>query len=183
MSGLPPAIEAWITVRPSTGSSHWTRNAWSAISDVVWRIASSFPERFWTDRRGVLVEVDEAYPFGERLHWPYKCWLVQRRTFIDALDGRGVLARVVTQDERDACEVASDLVELGRADEALALLDLVAPSRLDRKCPACGARVGKPCFDLGRAVQNHIGLWCPEFERVVPHAARMAPPPIAPRST
>jgi hypothetical protein len=60
------------------------------------------------------------------------------------------------------CEVARDLVELQRIDEAKALLDEQAPTRHDEWCAACGAygawvdipgvvsaRKGSPCQEMG----------------------------------
>lgn len=31
-----------------------------------------------------LAAIDAAYPFGERAHYPYKMWLLERRAWIDA---------------------------------------------------------------------------------------------------
>lgn len=94
--------------------------------------------------------IDAAYPFGARVHWPYKQWLVERAAFVEAASS------APSRDEAAVCLVAHDLVELGRIDEARALMDEQAPNRLKRPCPACGARAGAACREL-----------------LVPHEARL----------
>jgi hypothetical protein len=32
-------------------------------------------------RAQIALDIDAAYPFGERKHWPYKAWLSVRREF------------------------------------------------------------------------------------------------------
>ena len=58
--------------RPGT----WFARAEAVIAQVV----GSFPSG--TDRAQVLKAIDAAYPFGQRKHWPYKCWLDARRRWL-----------------------------------------------------------------------------------------------------
>lgn len=85
--------------------------------------------------------------------------------------------RPPTAADAAVCEVARDLVLLGRIAEAEKLLAEQAPRRLNRKCPACDMRVGKPCRDPGEPVVIDLGMtvirertW---ITLVVPHAARL----------
>jgi hypothetical protein len=151
---LGPSLDAWRMTR-------WPRSIWRVgarkrIQDVVESIA----EADLADKAAVLERVDAAYPFGERKYEPYKCWLKERRLFIAALEGP---CAVPTADEAGVCEVAGDLVQLGRVDEARKLLDEQAPNRLGRKCTACGAGPRVPCVSIGTLPRILI----------VPHLARV----------
>lgn len=68
--------------------------------------------------------------------------------------------------------VAGDLVEMGRVDEARALLDEQAPHRLARWCPSCGEMAGQPCRDY--VYRWEIGTHYPVL--VVPHLSRINGP-------
>jgi len=37
--------------------------------------------------QAIVSQIDQAYPFGERDHWPYKAWLAERHIAIAALRG------------------------------------------------------------------------------------------------
>lgn len=115
----------------------------------------------------MLALVDAGYPFGERAHEPYKCWLKERELFREALAGPPTMP---TADEAGACEVARDLVELGRLDEARKLVEERAPNRLAMRCLACGARAGEPCIDLSLPIE-FVGTSAAEL--LVPHHVRL----------
>lgn len=51
-------------------------------------------------------------------------------------------------DEVWACEVARDMIELGRDVDAKALVEVQAPNRHAERCVACGAAKGQACRDL-----------------------------------
>lgn len=66
----------------------------------------------------------------------------------------------LTAEERGACEVAEDLAQCGRPDEALALLKREAPHRLRHACQVCGSAPGSQCReldgDLGPRIAPHM---------------------------
>jgi hypothetical protein len=149
----PEAFHLWQTMRGPT--SHWRQAARATMIAVV---------REHRDR-GELADdaelqkaVDAAYPFGERKYLPYKMWLLERKLFRDACV---VPAATPSADEVGVCEVARDLVELGRHDEARKLVEEQAPNRLGRRCPVCAAKIGAPCY-------AHDALYL-----IVPHHARL----------
>lgn len=125
-------------------------------------------------RTRLLAAVDAAYPFGIRKHQPYKDWLTERKLLHEALADVGKVA-LPTKDEIDACEVARDMVEEGRLDDARAVLEQ-APNRLARKCPACGAAIGSPCGESRPAPRPHASPF-DGIDRgvtmLVPHHARL----------
>lgn len=106
----------------------WRRRA----RETILRVLDEVGER---EATVVLAAVDAAYPFVSRSRYPYKAWLWERRTLIDAL---AIKPTLPSKDEADVCEVARDAVLEGKLDLARQLLDQ-APNRLARKCPACGA--------------------------------------------
>ncbi|CAN5178839.1 hypothetical protein BH11MYX1_BH11MYX1_04470 [soil metagenome] len=55
------------------------------------------------------------------------------------------MSATTTRDRIGAWEVALDLIELGREDEAKALLDAELSDRLTVPCAACGASAGWKC--------------------------------------
>lgn len=154
--------------------SRWRVRARGAISRVI----DANPE---ADTRTLLAAVDAAYPFGERAHHPYKAWLAERAQLIDDLKSD----TPPSPEEWAAIEVAGDLLELGRAEEARKLLDEQAPLRHARRCESCGAAPGKPCreaevatFALTRPFQDAMGHTFADVtyvERAIPHAARVQP--------
>ncbi len=116
------------------------------------------------DTKKLFADLRRSYPFGERKMWPYKAWLGEIGVLRQAFSV-GVAA---STEEQAACEVASDLVELGRADEAMALLNEQAPDRLDRACSSCGAKRGCPCreVDLSDVEPDLFGEKRPLLARV-----------------
>ncbi len=174
------------------------KSRWAARSRAVMRAAIEpllpivgLEDPGIVDSAALLAAVDAAYPFGERKMHPYKCWLAERRILIDALNDTSLLnganhirRDAPTSDDLHACEVAHDLVELGREDEARKLLEEQAPRRLNRKCPACSEPSGKPCIDhvsetinrrtgtpLSISMARSYGV-C-HVPRIVPHLARL----------
>lgn len=125
----------------------------------------------------LLAAVDAAYPFGERARLPYKAWLAERQLLVDEIEPPP------SPDEWAAIEVARDLVELGRVEEARALLEEQAPGRHARRCPTCGAARGESCRDL-RSVLSTFGPGSVPYNAtsyreivpcLIPHAARVQP--------
>lgn len=133
----------------------WRRRARAAICRAVESYLNTHADIEAAELRRL---VDDAYPFGMRKYHPYKMWLSERRAFLDLLEQPQPMSAA----EVAAIDVAIDLVELGRVDEAEALLRDQAPNRLNAKCPACNAGRGRRCND-GDGV------------RVIPHAARVQP--------
>lgn len=163
----------------STHKSRWRERANAAMRAVV----NANRELAATDPAALLKLVDAAYPFGERAMHPYKAWLAERKIFVDVLFPPKPPAQP-TQDDYAACLVALDLVEIGRVDDTKKLLDEQAPNRLGRKCPACGAKPLRQCFDLATTNAADLGYSViPErksVERLVPHDARVEPKQPAP---
>jgi len=129
--------------------------------EIVEVLVASAPDVL-ADHEELLRRIDAAYPFGERRYHPYKMWLEERRLLRDALNSSPLPSR----EESEVCQVAFDLVEVGRVDDARKLLEEQAPNRLSRECPACGAKAKRPCADIGDAYEV-------PFIRVVPHLARV----------
>jgi hypothetical protein len=136
--------------------SQWRRHARFAMRDAIRDLLKS---RAPLDEASILAVVDAAYPFGERARHPYKAWLQERVLLREYLAG-GPRSKIEgpTAEDAAACEVAVDLVELGRVDEAKALLAQQAPRRLNRVCQACGAEVGKPCREQREEIVVDNGL-------------------------
>lgn len=152
--------------------SRWRRDARRTIIEVVEVLELAAPTVL-ADPKELLARVDAAYPFGQRKHEPYKCWLTERRLFIEAIRDKTTLP---TEDEIGVCEVARDLVELGREDEARTLVEEQAPHRLARKCPACDAKSGRPCRDFlyeDPPVMGYGQYPTGEVHLIVPHYARL----------
>lgn len=119
------------------------------------------------DEASLWRAVSAAYPFGERRYHPYKIWLDEV--------AKTKLARTprVSVDDAAVVLVAHDLVQLGRVDEAEALLAAQAPGRLTRKCPTCGAWPGRRCREVTASVtigRKTLNNYTP---LAVPHAARV----------
>lgn len=168
----PEAKRLWMQKR--VPKSRWRREAIVAIGRVL---MSASPDLL-ADDDALLKAVDAAYPFGERKYLPYKMWLLERKLFREAMVAP---AGTPSSDEAGVCEVAGDLVQLGRIDEARRLLEQ-APNRLGRKCPACAMPVGTPCIDMSRppTAEDWVGAgdnrrirpgW---RDMIVPHQARLA---------
>lgn len=132
MTGIE-ATKRLAALRPPDGGWQWRARR---------RILEALEHHGDLEGDELLAQVDAAYPFGDRKHYPYKAWLAERRILIGLMTPEPVMP---SADEAAACMVARDLVELGREDEARALLDAQAPNRLTRKCPACGALPGREC--------------------------------------
>lgn len=117
------------------------------------------------DPVAMLKAMSKAYPFGSRTGHPYKMWLKEMAIARSKLRGRLDTPGV---DEIEVCNVARDLVEDDKLEEANELLKQ-APNRLGRQCPACGQPRGEPCEepDLDTAQYQK---WKP---MLVPHAARL----------
>lgn len=146
--------------------SQWRRAAIAAIG----RVLNAASPELLADDVALLKAIDAVYPFGERKYLPYKMWLLERRLFREAC---AAPAATPSADEIGVCEVAGDLVQLGRIDEARKLLEQ-APNRLGRRCPACGARPGQLCASMP-AEDNEKRCTCPE--RASHDDIAAAPPP------
>jgi hypothetical protein len=109
----------------------------------------------------VLKGVDAEYPFGQRSHHPYKAWLTER-AILKAVLGLDEQPPEPNAEDFAAVEVAIDLVESERFEEALALLAEQAPRRLNRDCPVCGAKKYRDCLSPGSG-----------GPRIVPHIGRV----------
>lgn len=165
-------FEQWFQLPRPT--SRWRIRARAAIRGAILHSFGDCPEHFNED--AVMVAVDAAYPFGPRSHHPYKAWLAERKLFKET-----VLTMPIefapTADDYAACEVATDLVEMGRDDEARQLLADQAKRRLARACPTCGVARDMQCREI---VGDDVAI---APSRIVPHLARVAvdTPSVAPR--
>lgn len=141
---------------PASKYRHRTRVIILEVLDVLEGVASPVMD----DNKALLARVDAAYCFGPRKYFPYKMWLEERRLFREALAGERALP---SRDEATVCEVARDLVELGREADAITALGL-APNRLARRCVVCAAKPGQPCYGYDR-----LYLTVPHHARLVGH--------------
>jgi len=146
----PEALRLWQCRRAP--ESRWRRAAIATIGNVI----KAHPELL-SDEGALLQAVDAAYPFGSREMLPYKMWLLERKIFREAC-----AAATAGPEEHEAVQVAGDMVEWGRVDDARRLLAGQAPNRHGRACPACKARVGQPCTGFGTGLKL-----------LVPHLARV----------
>ena len=63
-------------------------STWRAIARGVIEHEVAEAKRAGVSGRAEIIKrVDDAYPFGEREHYPYKVWLEERKTAIALLDG------------------------------------------------------------------------------------------------
>lgn len=154
-------VEQWLTM--AAPRSKWRARARRAMHPIV---ASGMTDGM--SKQEIMTTVDKAYPFGERKYAPYKAWLEERQLLIAAFAVRP------SQQERDACEVASDLVSEGRTEDALSLMEREAPNALNLRCPACNVRPGHACIRLSDFPGSRL---------VVPHRARLGGPAEQPRTT
>jgi len=161
-----PGFVGWVNrvSYPSDATkSNWGRQALRVMRDVWLEFCAEFKadgrEIELSEARELVSRIDRAYPFGMRRYTPYKVWLAERRILKRALFDQ---LPAPTHEDLAAVEVAIDLAELGRIDEAEALLSEQAPRRHNRKCPACGADIGCRCRPKG------------EYEARVPCISRVA---------
>lgn len=161
MSGFadPVRIESWLTASRKAGK--WRQRARVVMARVVESWLNTHP-RAALVAVDILHAVDMEYPFGQRKHHPYQAWLTERKILREAL---GLLESMPEPTEEDfaAVEVAIDLVETDRIEEAVALLAEQAPRRLNRDCPVCGAKRGRECWNAGQKIV------------AVPHLGRVLP--------
>lgn len=174
------ALSMWL-VGPPRRIGQWRRRARSAMHSVVESYVNTHPS---VQPDELIKLVDAAYPFGERAMHPYKAWLQERKELIAVL--RPEVLELPTADDFAAVEVAADLYESTEDAEATKkLLDDQAPRRLNRACPACGAKPKRPCreakVDMNaaqKAIDYGYSIVGPEAEmvdRVVPHLSRVQP--------
>lgn len=55
----------------------WQEKALQVIADVYLRGSAA-----GAAKREIVQAIDDAYPFGERERYPYRCWLKVRRQFL-----------------------------------------------------------------------------------------------------
>lgn len=135
----PEALARWRSWR--VPDSHWRMSA----RGRMFAVARKYPDLV-ADDDALLKAIDKAYPFGERRHHPYKCWLEERRLLIELMNEAPPPSRT----EAEVCSVARDELELHpeRAEAIREMLDEHAPNRLRRQCPACGVRAGVSCVPV-----------------------------------
>jgi hypothetical protein len=185
---LAATLDHWVSGRFNPSRERGRIRARAAMVEAVDGYLATHVE---VDAKELLAVVDAAYPFGERRYHPYKMWLAERKILRAILFPPAEL-ELPTLDHA-ACLVATDLIEEGRTDEAIALLEDQAPRRLNRPCRECAAEVGKPCVDVDLAKYESImskfrsstgAAWErvrrearreASTERIVPHAARTQP--------
>jgi hypothetical protein len=156
----PAPIEAWLN-DGGRRVGKWRRDARIAMRRAVESWLNTHP-RDALVAHDILHAVDMEYPFGQRKYHPYDAWLTERKILRQAL---GLMEKLPEPTDEDfaAVEVAIDLVESGRFDEALALLAEQAPRRLNRDCPVCGAKRGRDCWSASGSI---VAL--PHLGRVMP---------------
>lgn len=65
---------------PSRDQSHWRKTAAVVCAEVM--------QGFTGTEQELRAALREAYPFGERKMWPYKCWLIEQDAAIRAWQRR-----------------------------------------------------------------------------------------------
>lgn len=70
--------------------SKWRTRARAVMDRVVFAAGIDAPIDHIIDL------IDEAYPFGERAHYPYKMWLIERRITISQLTARNAPTPILT---------------------------------------------------------------------------------------
>jgi hypothetical protein len=56
---------------------------WKQASEAVIReVSERMRAELITDPKAILLEIDAAYPFGQRAHFPYKMWCKCRREWM-----------------------------------------------------------------------------------------------------
>jgi hypothetical protein len=184
MASLIERLNGWRSMKQPI--SRWRRRARSTMDVAIQELLLS---REKIDEASVLATIDDAYPFGERSRHPYKAWLTERRLLADQMMKSEPVSVGPTAEDAAACEVAIDLIEMDRIDEAKELLDKQAPGRHANRCPVCNARPGEPCRDYElksrplrptymypgttkeswpKEEHNHVAV-----KRLVPHLARV----------
>lgn len=133
----------------------WRKRAWRAMRPVV--------QMFVTQREcgvetppGMLLQGIDAAAKNSGISPTTKRWRQEREKLVEILQGMRELWPAPGHEECGAVEVAIDLAEIGRVAEAAELLAAQAPNALNRKCRACGAKPGEPCFDGEAAGQKEI---------------------------
>lgn len=165
-------LEQWVTVYTANGDAQhvcaWRKRVWRAMRPVV--------EKFLADREagaplsvGELLSAVEDARAAARIPAHGKRWRQEHDKLVDVLQAQRELWPAPSVDEAAACSVAHDLAELGRTDEATKLLAAQAPNHLGRPCPACGAKVSRPCVEIGFQLGGKPMSTTP---RAVPHEAR-----------
>lgn len=171
--GAAFAFEQWLVrchAVPLPSLGKWRNRSLAHIGQLVERARREDPA---ISPMALASFVDKRYPFERRSGFAYKAWLAERKIFHAAL--RTDHAPRPSADERDACEVARDLVELGKVDDAQKLLDEQAPNRLNQKCQSCGAWPGEMCKEPVTDKPGHYSRRSSE-PVVVPHMARLLEP-------
>jgi hypothetical protein len=184
MASLIDRLNGWRSMKQPI--SRWRRRARSTMDVAIQELLLS---REKIDEASVLATIDAAYPFGERSRHPYKAWLTERSLLVDQMKKSEPVPLGPTAEDAAACEVAIDLIEMGRIDEAKELLDKQAPRRHANRCMVCDASPGWPCVDYElksrplRPTYLYKGTteesWPKEehkhvaVKRLVPHLARV----------
>lgn len=161
-------LREWLDVYTRDGDAQlvcaWRKRVWRVMRPVVALFVAEL-DAGCTHSAGELLaaiedarEVFDINPIGKR-------WRQEHLKLVGTLQGQRQLWPAIEQDEADVCAVARDLEEEGRTREAQALVDEQAPNRLNRKCPACGAKPGDVCIGIVAGVSN--GLIAPHDARVV----------------
>lgn len=165
------ALNAWID-QSTSDRSKWRRAAVEAMIAAV-KEARSLLSRKVSTPIELLRIVDDAYPFGEREHQPYKAWLQERQAFILA-----TASEEFSTAEWEAIAVARDAEESGRFDLASGVLRQVTHDMHATTCPICGAKKSKACRNLDAFddMPLFVDRGSPRLELIVPHQSRLEQP-------
>lgn len=188
-------LEEWLIYARGYTSVHSEQSWRTKALVVILAVVEQHRQKSATELLGTL---RKAYPFGERKMYPYKAWLNEISNLKTAL-----LDKDKSWEEFGVWEVAGDLLEMGREEEAKALLESDAPNRHGRACPSCGRSRARPCRepivenadDLPQPPQTDlftstdkpyrgalgVGPQTRFIDRVLPCRARVEP--TTPRST
>lgn len=174
-----PDVHQWLLYARAymNRSGSWRQRALAAMLPVVEAFVLLPPP---INVHALDGQLREAFPFGSRQHYPYKAWLEERRKLLRSINHNVPLE----PEQYGVVEVARDLVQLGREDEAKALLAEQCPRLLERDCPACGVRYGHPCREsVSVIVERPQGTfpWSETkwVDKVIPCESRIVPKGVA----
>lgn len=176
----------WLDVYTRNGDSQlvcaWRKRAWRAMRPIIEQVVGDMPA--WTVSR-VLKALDQA-AFEHDIKVTGRRWRQEYKKLQEVLDAERALWRAPTDEDRGVVDVATDLVEIGKLEDAITLLREQAPNILERSCRACNSPAGWACHVIGdvdlksdspqTAALKAAGIkaWSRQ-SLIVPHAARVTP--------
>lgn len=187
-------LDDWLNSYTHQGDAQlvcsWRKRSWRALRPVVEKFVAD--RAAGADRHAESLMVDiEAARQAAKINPDGKLWKQELHKLVEILRGMPELWPAVTEDDRAACAVATDLVELGRYADAIALMRAqCSPYLLSQKCPACSQPQGYRCEQIeyttekieggalklsaeAQALKDAGEQWVYPRTRIVPHEARL----------